>query len=216
MTDSVFRPLWLRVAPLKPSLRPHVCIRQHLYRKQPWYVLEDTATGRHYRYSTVAYYVLGLMDGSRTVQEIWEAAMVHLGEGAPAQAELTQLLIQLYRDDLLRCDVPPEAIELFQQHKRPRPTSTRWLLSPLAIRLAQWDPQPFLDRWLFLVRPIFGRAGAFLWLACVVAAAMLAAQHWSELTHNLVDQVLALHNLLWLFIFYVIPFLVRNDTFPSI
>ena len=72
MSESLFSPSWYRVANLRPQIRSHARFHRHRYRGQLWYVLQDHASGRAHRLSPSAYHVLGLMNGVRTLQEIWE------------------------------------------------------------------------------------------------------------------------------------------------
>jgi len=72
MTDSLYSPSWYRVASLKPRLRGHVQIHRHHYRGELWYVLQDHLSGRLQRFTPMAYQLIGMMDGKRTVREIWE------------------------------------------------------------------------------------------------------------------------------------------------
>ncbi|MGH7753382.1 MAG: PqqD family peptide modification chaperone, partial [Gemmatimonadales bacterium] len=120
MTGSLFSPSWYRVAGLTPRLRSHAQIHRQQYRGQTWYVLQDLSTERFHRFSTSAYFVIGLMDGLRTVQEIWEAAGARLGDDAPTQDEMIQLLSQLHATDVLQCEVPPDTAELLRRHERQR------------------------------------------------------------------------------------------------
>lgn len=201
MSETLFSASWYRVAALKPRLRSHAQIHRHHYRGQRWYVLQDYASQRYHRFSPAAYFLIGLMDGRHTVQEIWEIASARLGDDATTQDEVIQLLTQLHGADVLQCDVPPDTAELLLRYDRQR--RHKWqsqLLSPLFWRFPLFDPERFLQRLLPLVRPFFGKAGALLWLVMVGTAIMLAAMHWPDLTEDVVDRVLAPQNLalLWL------------------
>ena len=88
---------WYRVADLKPFVRNHAEIHRQDYRGQVWYVLEDHASGRFHRFTEDTYYIIGLMNGDRSLQEIWEAACNRLGEDMPTQDEMILLLSQLHR-----------------------------------------------------------------------------------------------------------------------
>lgn len=197
---------WYRVAALKPRLRPHARLHRHRYRGELWYLLQDRASGRVHRFTPAARTVIGAMDGERTVGDIWEFANRSLGERAPTQDEVIQLLGQLHAADLLQSDVTPDVAELFARGKREaKSRRTRAWGNPMAMRLPLWDPERFLE-WL---RPwiglVWGRWGALVWLAVVVPALFLMPSHWPELTHNFSDRVLAVDNLLILsFLFPVI------------
>jgi len=96
MSTQLYSPSWHRVANLTPSLRAHAQIHRHHYRGLLWYVLQDHLSSRVHRFTPSAYYVLGLMDGSRTVQEIWDSCINELGDEAPTQDEIIRLLGQLH------------------------------------------------------------------------------------------------------------------------
>ncbi|NIR31420.1 MAG: HlyD family efflux transporter periplasmic adaptor subunit [Gammaproteobacteria bacterium] len=203
MNESVFNPFWYRVAGLKPRLRSHAQIHRHHYRGQPWYVLQDHSSGRHHRFTPAAHAVIGLMDGKRTVHEIWETAAQRLVEDAPTQTETIQILARLHAADLLQCDVSPDTAEVFERHERQRGTQRRKHFSnPLSIRFPLLDPEGVLEGLAPLSHWLFSWLGALLWIGVVASGATLAAVHWDDLTHNLTDRLLSVQNLLLLWLTY--------------
>jgi len=203
MADELFSNAWYRVANLVPRIRGHARIYRHVYRGETWYVLQDQSSGRHHRFSETANNLIGLMDGKRTVQKIWEQACEQLGDDAPTQDETIELLGKLHAADLLLCDVTPDSAELFRRYRqRRRANLMQRLKSPLALRFPLLDPDAFLARWVFLVRPLLGWAGGFGWLALIVAALVYAGINWSELSEGGVERVLAPHSLLVLALSY--------------
>lgn len=203
MSEPLFSSSWYRVAALKPRLRSHAQIHRHHYRGQLWYVLQDHASQRYHRFSPAAYALIGLMDGRRTVQEIWQQAGSRLGDDAPTQNEVIQILTQLHAADVLQCDVPPDIAEMLLRYDRQR--RHKWqsqLLNPLFWRFPLLDPERILRRFLPFVQPLFGRTGALLWLVVVGFAVVLAVIHWHDLTHNLMDRVLAPQNVVLLWILF--------------
>ena len=203
MSDSIFNPSWYRVAELRPRLRPHARIHRHDYRGDLWYVLQDPLSGRYYRFSPAAYQVVGLLDGERTMHEVWELAASQLGDEAPSQEEVIRLLSQLHSADVLQSDVPPDSLELFQRYERQE--RMRWkqrFWSPLALRFPLFDPEKLLNTWLPYVRPLFSWLGFFVWLSIIIAGGVVTAMHWPELTENFVDRVTAPQNLFLLWLTY--------------
>jgi hypothetical protein len=97
----LFSSSWYRVAGLRPQLVGHARIHRHRYRDEIWYVLQDRASDRHHRFSPAAYLLIGLMNGERTVQELWDAACARLGDETPTQDDVIQLLAQLHAADAL-------------------------------------------------------------------------------------------------------------------
>ncbi len=200
MTESLFSPSWYRVAHLKPRIRGHSQIHRHFYRGELWYVLQDHISGRFYRFSPVAYQAIGLMNGERTVEEIWEEVLERYDDSAPTQGEMVRLLTRLHSADVLLCDVPPDTAELFRRGEKI--SGAKWktnLRSPLSLRFPLVDPDRFLSWTMPLARPVFSLFGLLCWLIVVGYALSLAAVHWSELTENITDRVLSVGNLavLW-------------------
>ena len=118
MSEELFSPSWYRVATLKPRLRNHIRIHQHQYRGETWYVLQDTVTGRHHRFTPVAHEAISMMDGQHDVQMVWDTLLNHLGDDAPTQGEMIHLLAQLHAVDALQCDITPDTEELFRRYQQ--------------------------------------------------------------------------------------------------
>ena len=132
---------WYRVAARKPKLRSHARLYRHRYRGEVWYLLQDPASTRVHRFSPSARLIIALMDGKRSIAELWEIANKHLGEDAPTQDEVIQLLGQLHSADLLESDVTPDVAELFARGEREeRARFFRTYANPMALRIPLWDP----------------------------------------------------------------------------
>ena len=206
MPQSLYSPSWYRVAGLKPRLRSHAEIHRHHYRGELWYVLQDHASGRFQRFTPAAYQIIGLMDGKRTVQEIWDTVRERLGEEAPTQEEVIRLLSQLHAVDVLQADVMPDTSEMLKRFEKRR--YGKWkqnLRSPLFMRFPLIDPERFLTKFQALAKPFFSWAGAILWLIVVAWAVFQVGVHWPELTENITDRILAPKNLLILWLTF--PFI---------
>jgi len=194
---------WYRVAQLRPRLRGHARIHRHHYRGQLWYVLEDRISHKMHRFNPIAHYVVGLLDGQRTVQEIWDSATERFGDDAPTQDEVIRLLGQLHAAEVLQSEAMPDLAELARRaHRGRRKTWLQNLLSPLAIRIPLIDPDRGLERWLPWYRPWFGWFGAVLWCVVVAAGAVQAGAHWGDLTDDVSSRVLAPENLLLLWLIF--------------
>jgi putative peptide zinc metalloprotease protein len=201
MTAPLLSNWWYRVATRKPKLRSHVRLHRHRYRGEVWYLLQDSASTRVHRFTPAARLIIALLDGKHTVADLWELANKHLGEHAPTQDELIQLLGQLHAADLLETDVTPDVAELFARGEREeKARSRRSYANPMAIRIPLWDPDAFLNRFKGLLRLIWSRWGALVWLIVVLPAAFLVAPHWPDLSNNFSDRVLAVDNLFALYL----------------
>lgn len=92
------------MADLKPRLRSHVEIHRHQYRGQLWYVMQDHSSGRFQRFTPVVYQLIGLMNGKRTIAEIWDTVRERLGDEALSQDEVIHILSQFHAIDALQMD----------------------------------------------------------------------------------------------------------------
>jgi putative peptide zinc metalloprotease protein len=195
MNDAFLSSSWHRVAGLKLRPRGHVHVRRHRYRGQLWYVVKDDASGRIHRFAPPVYLFIGLMDGQRTVEELWSVVVTQLEDDAPTQDEIIHLLSQLHAADLLQSNVSPDAQELFERRAGHLRGKVRQNLgSVLSIKIPVLDPDRFLARAQEYVRPLFGAFGAILWLAMVLPALLLASVYWPELTSDPADRLLTGQN----------------------
>lgn len=206
MSATLFSRDWYRIAELKPELRHHVKVHAHRYRGKRWYVLEDNITGQVRRISAQSYLIVGLMNGNRTVDQLWDISSNRLGEEMPTHEELLQLLSSLYQANLIRMDISGDVGELFERNREA--TKKRWiakLKSPLSIKIPLVDPEYFLSATQKYVSPFFTKTFVLIWLTLIITMSVLAGQHWDELTNDISDRVLAADNLLLLWLIY--PFI---------
>ena len=195
MNERLYSSSWYRVAKLRPQLQGHARIHRHRYRNRVWYVLENRSNGRSYRFPPGVYTFLALMDGGRTVEEIWDVASERLGDGAPTQDQVIQLLCQLHQADLLQSDLPPNVVEALRGHEHRRLRARlRQLASPFFFRVPVFDPDALLRRLAPLFRPLFAKTPFVLWLLVVITAGALACMHWRDLAASS-NRVLAPNNL---------------------
>jgi putative peptide zinc metalloprotease protein len=203
VADPFFSSSWYRVAHLVPGLRPHVVFHRHIYRGRIWYVLEDRASRRCHRLTPAAYQIAGLIDGQRTIQQIWEAASDALGDEAPSQDETIRMLGLLHFADALQCDVTPDTLEVLRRCQR-REQADGWqrYLNPLSLRIPLFDPDAWLTRLEPQLRRLFRWPFALTAALAILAGALVAGRHWQALTTDAADRLLDPGNLLLMWIAY--------------
>ncbi len=205
MSANLFSSDWYQIAELKPRLRRHVTVNAHRYRGRRWYVLEDHVTGQVRRLSPQSYLIVGLMNGERTIDRLWELSSQRLGEEMPTHEEMLQLLASLYQANLVSMDTSGDISELFERGQEAE--RTRWmakLKSPLSIKIPLVDPERFLVATQKYVRPLFSMTALLVWCALIISMVVMVGQHWDELTSNVTDRVLAADNLVLLWFVYPI------------
>ena len=178
-----FSESWYRVATLRPRLRSTVqSYRQH-YRGQMWHVLQDPSNNQFSRLNESAYVFVALLDGRRTVAEVWSICNERLGDSAPTQGEAIHILGQLYVSNLLQAEMPPDAAGLFKRHRKRVSREVRGYMSNLLFaRIPLFDPDHFLNRWVGVFGKIFTWYGLAAWVAIMMAALYSLAGRFGDLS----------------------------------
>lgn len=200
MPDSLFSPLWHRVAERRVQLRPQLQVRHQHFRDQSWHLLASPASGRQYRINEDGYRFIGRCDGVRTVQEVWDSLLDALGDRAPTQDEVIRLLAELDREELLRYDIALDIPEVFRRKADRDRRRLRGFLNPLAFRVPIGDPSAFLERLDALGRALFRPAVFFAWALVAAWFVLAGAIHWPELRQQVSIGFASPHHLMlaWL------------------
>jgi putative peptide zinc metalloprotease protein len=147
-----------------------------------WHVLQDPGSNQFFRLNDTGYHFVGLLDGRRTVAEVWNVCNEQLGDAAPTQGEAIALLGQLYTSNLLQADVPPDAQGLFRRYRQRVGREVRgYLTNLLFIRIPLIDPDRFLERWVGVFGAIFSIVGLICWLILMSVGAYFLLGRTSEL-----------------------------------
>jgi putative peptide zinc metalloprotease protein len=203
MTSHLANSHWHRVAQLKPKVHSHIQIHRHDYRGLVWYIIEDASSGRNHRFNPAAYHFIGLLDGKLTVQEIFVALTKQLGDNAPSQEEIIQLLGQLHSADLIRTNQQFDTEDLFERKAKINFGKLQQrLANPVSQKLPLWDPDNFLNQHLNKVSWLLNTKMALLWLVIITAALLMAAQNWPKISHHFDVIAFAPYNFLILFLLY--------------
>lgn len=203
---SRFSPSWHRVQNLKPSLRAHTSISRHRYRGETWHVVHDRSSNAYHRFRPAAYTIIGHLDGTKTLDQIWRLATKTLGTESPTQEETISLLAQLHASDLLRSGVPPDTVDMLERRRRFDQSRFRGkLLNPFSIRVHLLDPERFLARSAPYLARLLSRWAGIAWLLVVGVAGIQVVLHWPELTSDIISRVSTPSNIALLFI--IVPLL---------
>jgi putative peptide zinc metalloprotease protein len=201
---STRRPLfsesWYRVAEMAPRLRPQVeTYRQH-YRGRLWHVLRDPSNNKFFRLDEPSHRFVAMLDGRRTIRQVWETTCDQMGDAALTQGEAIQIVGQLYTSNLLDADVSSDTAGIFDRYReRRRREVTGYLMNLLFARIPLYDPDRFLDRWVHLTRWAFGPVGLIFWVL-LVGTGLFVAVSRADLLIDQASSVIAPRNLFWLYL----------------
>ncbi len=203
MNSGLLSPHWYRVAKLRPKLHSHIEIHRHDYRGLIWYLLEDSTTGRNHRFNPAAYQFIGLLNGNRSVQEIYTQLVKQLDDYAPGQEDIIQLMGQLHSADLIQTDTLINTEELFERQVQQKSSKIKQRFSnPIAQKVPLWDPEVFLNKHYNKVRWIFSIWVALAWLLLIGYSLLQSVIHWPQISQHFSINALSPYNLLLVFLLY--------------
>ena len=184
MQESLFSPLWYRVAEQHPRLRPEVRVQRQLVRDQRWYLLVNAANGRQYRINHKAYEFMGRCDGGRSVQQVWDDLLEQLRDEAPTQAEVVQTLNQLDEHDLIAYETAPDAQTMVRRRDEKSKRRMQNFVNPFALRIPLGNPSALLKRVDTLPPLLFNRWTLWIWIAAMVMAGLAVGTNWNALVSH--------------------------------
>jgi len=195
---------------MKPRLRPHVQITRQHYRGQRWHVVHDPATNQFYRLSPIAHEYVAMLDGKRSVEEVWDNALSRHGDAAPTQNEIIQLLSQLYNSNLLSADASPETQQLLGRgRERTKKKVKQQAIGLMYFKVRLFNPDRVLSWIEPLLRPVLNRWGLLVWAAVVLSAASSILPKFDALRSGF-GTAIAPANWAWMIIVFVVIKLIHE------
>lgn len=183
-----FSPFWHRVRLMKPRLRPHVQVTRQQYRGRRWHVVHDPTSNQFYRLNPIANDFVGMLDGTRGVEEAWKASLQKFGDMAPTQNEVIQLISQLYSANLLSCDTTPETDQLLRRgRERVKKKVAAQAIGIMYFKIRLFNPDRLLTLAEPVIRPILNIWGFLAWCALLVAALVTVLPEWDRLVKGFDD-----------------------------
>lgn len=202
--DVFFSEYWHQTGPQRVALRQDVGAHKQRYQGELWYLLRDPLRNRYIRLRPEAYRFLMLLDGRRTVQDVWQQLWEKAPLDAPSQEEVIQMIARLNQQGLLVTEQNRAAGQVFEQGEETRGRELRGrLLNFLFLRIPLWDPDRTLQALLPLARVLFTRWMAVAWLALVGTGIFVALSHAEALLRQ-TEGVIAPGNLLWLYLVWAV------------
>lgn len=191
---------WHLVAGLRVALRPDCPVRRQAFRGQPWMVISDPFSNRHYRIRPEAWQFLARLDRERTVDALWRDAIERDPDNAPGQREVIEMLTQLHGANLLIADVAPETWSMVERRQREQRRQARqqWM-NFLFLRIPLFDPDALLERLKPIGRVLISPVGLIVWLVVLLFGGKAIVDHWGAFREQ-TQGVLAPANLMWLYL----------------
>ncbi len=207
---STFHDQWYLVESLAPALRPEVSIRRQSYWGAPWYILSEPDNNAHFRLARGAYAFVSMLDGRRTVQEIWDICQEKGEDEALTQGEVIALLGRLHSSHLLLLDMPADTeILLRRKQEKQLKKISGTLASFLFLRIPLWTPDAFFTRFRHIGGLVFHPAGFAVWALLLFLAVRALVLNWGLFVAE-ARQTLNPANLVWVYAVIVLAKIVHE------
>jgi len=172
--SALFSPHWHRVAPLRPRLADAVRVRRQRVRGQTWMVLSDEVGARSVRLNRAAYAFTARLDGTRSVQTLWDRLQGDAID-APTQDDAIELLARLREAGLIEFDRAADFQAWLPHLDEARPAPRRFGL--LSWRVPLLNPTRLLARLAPWTTWLHTRTALAVWLVAVLTLIGLATRH---------------------------------------
>ena len=194
--SKLFSESWFKVSTYTVRLRPDIEIHKQRYRGERWYVLQDPYNNRFFRIRAGAYVFVSRLRSGVTVEEVWKECIEMDPDGAPGQEEVISLIGQLYQNNLIYSNLPPDSEKLFERIKKREEKELQGKLkSFLTPKFTLFDPDKLLLFCVPFFKFLFSKWGLLLWLGVCLMGLKTALGHVDELTSQAAG-ILAPDNLL--------------------
>ena len=195
-----FSDQWYRIADLRVALRPGVSVRLHVERGEPWYVLHQRAHAGFYRVNPNTYRFIAQLTVDATLDEIWRASLQQQPQDTPGQEEVFELIVALYRANLIYVEGGVDESKLVDRFKRKKTKPFLTQLSELLfMRIPVWDPDAWLNRHRRAIDRVYSVPARWLALLifgwAVVEFVLAGSRAWQQASN-----ILQLNNLLLLYL----------------
>lgn len=209
MQEALLSNQWYRIANLRPRLRSSVTVQRHSYRGAIWFVIGERSGKTHTRVNASAFYLVSQFDGEKTVDSIWQSALIDLQDDSPSQDEMLQLLALMFDSGLVDFQKESDVDRLFESHGRKQSAEAKsryW--NPLFLRFALFDPDRLAKRILPWCRWAYSKSAFYAWSVLMILGVIAAAYSWPEVSAELNSDLVSPTNLviLW-FVFPIMKLL---------
>lgn len=207
MQEPLLQSPWQKAKMLAPQVSSEVEIFRRDFRGERWYVLRRVGGDRLYRVNDVAWQIIGLCDGERTLEAIFNQVKTYSND--LQESDLLAIIHQLQQRGFLQLgkDNAPGWSAV------PKTAAGGWLQklkNPLAIRVPLWDPDKFLRANVQHVTPVFSRGVLTLWCLTVMFALLVALAHWQAISSDVLDRIISPQNLLLLWLIYPVTKVIHE------
>src|SRR5438477_8367786 len=160
-------------------MRRDLAIAPQKYEGRTYYVVKDPVSLRYYRFKEQEHFLIGLMDGSFTLDDAQKAYEKRFRPERLTLEDLEGFGQQLLTAGLAQNESPQAGKQLFDRRKKRR--RSEWMqtfTNILYIKIPIFDPDKLLNRMLPHLRWVFTTWFMFLSVGFMISASLLVLTHF--------------------------------------
>jgi len=188
---------------VRVRLRPNLILSRQCQAGQTCYVVKDPVSLSYFRLDDRQRFLVGLMDGTHTLEDIRKAYQRQYRPQRLSLEELEYFTSLLLNSGLAQSESPHAGARLFERsEKQRRALRANAFLNFLNIKIPLFDPDRLLGALLPSLRFVFAPAFLALALGLVLSAVGLLVTHWGEFLARLpaLHELFRLRNVLCLWL----------------
>lgn len=162
-------------------LRPDLNFTEQRYEGRVFHVVKDPVSMRYYRFKEHERFLLGFMDGQRTLEDAQKAFEQRFRPERLTLEDLEAFTSQLLQAGLAQNETPNAGKQLFDRYKkRRRKQLLQMFLNVLYIKIPVFDPDKLLTAMLPWTRFIFTKTFGILSVLFMLSALLLVLSNWNS------------------------------------
>lgn len=168
------------------KVRTDLQVDRQIQEGEPFYVVKDPLTLRYFRMKELEHFIFSSLDGTRTIEDLrQEVAQRFSGLQVPFET-IKEFILTLYHLNFLESFGPQADKLLYRKLQLKRKAKLKQRLSSfLFFQLPLCDPDEFFKRIVPHLRFLWTKTAWAFWWACLLAAILVVATHWSEVTSQI-------------------------------
>ncbi len=183
---------------VRVGARPELDVSRHVFGGEPAYVVMDPVSFQSHRFSQADYQVFIAINARQTLGKVFAGLVASGHLDADQEEEFYKFVLSLTQRGLLNLPLADGGRHFKRFEERREAKQKGRLMRSLFLRVPLVRPDRFLNRTMFLFKPLFTWGALVVWALCCIASLLVILSRWDEVTSPMAS-ILALGNLpvLW-------------------
>ena len=153
------------------SARKDLSVSRHVFRGQPSYIVHDPVSMNSHRFSKHDYQTLAALTRNENLAKTFQRLSNRGHLSKTDETAFYEFILTLQTRGLLNLPVT-DSKQLYQRHRNTESMKSKNLVGKLLfLKIPLFNPNDFLDRTMFLAKPLFTKAFLVFWMLLMIGSA---------------------------------------------